>query len=80
MAYNAIQIAKYIINNAECGINNLVLQKIMYYVQAAFLVERNKQCFGEKLCAWESGPAVKGVYDEFMVYGRDVIPPQEQTD
>ena len=80
MEYNAIEIAKYVINNATYEISNLELQKIMYYIQAAFLVERNKQCFREELCAWEYGPVVKEVYDEFKVYGRSIIPPQEQAD
>jgi len=80
MAYDAIQIAKYIINKAPYGLDNLKLQKILYYIQAAFLVERNKQCFNEELYAWEYGPAVKEVFAEFMVYGRDVIPPQDQAD
>ena len=48
--YNVLDVAIYVINyahDADCGesMSNLKLQKILYYIQAAFLVEKNRECF-----------------------------------
>ena len=48
--YNVLDVAIYVINyayDAGCGesMSNLKLQKILYYIQAAFLVEKNRECF-----------------------------------
>ena len=50
--YNVLDVAIYVINyahDADCGesMSNLKLQKILYYIQAAFLVEKNRECFKE---------------------------------
>lgn len=74
--YNAIDIAQYVINySIEKGkpIRNLKLQKLMYYIQAAFLVEKNTPCFKESIINWRHGPVVKEVYDKYKDYVDDVI-------
>ena len=48
--YSAIDVARYII--AHCNrngqtISNLKLQKILYFIQAEFLVVQDKPCFQE---------------------------------
>lgn len=81
--YKAMTIAKYVINHSNeinSPMSNLKLQKVLYYVQAAFLVEFGKKCFGEKILAWDYGPVIREVYDEFRVYGREAIPIQKQTE
>jgi uncharacterized phage-associated protein len=69
MAYKALDVANYIVNYCIAKgmpISNLKLQKIMYYVQAAFLVEKNGRCaFNEPIVAWRYGPVVEGVYNKF---------------
>lgn len=75
--YNVLDLALYIINYCnEKGnsISNLQLQKIVYYVQAAFLVERGKPCFDEEIVHWTYGPVVEKVYNEFRGYGFNPIP------
>lgn len=82
MLYSAIDISKYVINRSydiNFRISNLELQKILYYIQAAFLVEKNKSCFGEKILAWEYGPVIREVYDEYKVCGRSRIPRQNES-
>lgn len=77
MAYNVLDIARYIINYGnECGYNisNLKLQKILYFVQASFLVENHEECFTERIEAWDFGPVVPEVYQEFKMYGSSTIP------
>lgn len=78
----AIDVAKYIINYANDNsyeISNLKLQKILYYIQAAFLMESNgeKPCFSNQIVAWLHGPVVETVYYEFSNYGGKQIPRQE---
>lgn len=70
--YKALDIARYIINYAiskEHPISNLQLQKIIYYVQAAFLVEFECGAFEEKVMNWTYGPVVEEVYREYRTYG-----------
>jgi len=69
--YNAIEIAQYVINHSigkGKPVNNLKLQKILYYIQAAFLVEEGVSCFKENIVNWRHGPVVKEVYDEYKDY------------
>lgn len=78
--YKAISVAKYIINysnSINSSISNLKLQKLLYYVQAAFLVEVDKKCFDDQIVAWAFGPVVPEVYQAYRVCGRKSIPRQE---
>lgn len=66
--YTANQIASYIIRKClklEKEINNLQLQKILYYTQAAFLVKVNRPAFSDDIVAWKYGPVVKDIYQEY---------------
>lgn len=78
--YKAISVAKYIINysnSINSPISNLKLQKLLYYVQAAFLVEDDKKCFDDEIVAWAFGPVVPEVYQVYRVCGRRNIPQQD---
>lgn len=80
--YNALDISSYIINYSnEIGspINNLKLQKLLYYSQAAMLVETGNKCFESPIVAWKFGPVVPEVYQRYKEYGRDDIPNQEEN-
>lgn len=50
------------------------LQKILYFVQAEFLVTRNQPCFAEDIEAWDFGPVVPEVYHQYKVFGSSNIP------
>ncbi|WP_338854770.1 Panacea domain-containing protein [Clostridium perfringens] len=81
MTYSALDISRFVINYAikkETPISNLLLQKILYYIQANFLVNKGEKCFNEEIINWEYGPVVIEVYDEFRSYGRNKIE-DEQT-
>lgn len=76
MSYNARDIANFVINYSNDNnirITNLKLQKLLYYIQAAFLVEKNKTCFEESIVNWKHGPVVPEVYNEFKNYGASNI-------
>ena len=80
--YNVLDVAIYVINYAHdtgCGesMSNLKLQKILYYIQVAFLLKKNKECFKAVIIAGEFGPVIPEVYQKYKIYGRRGIPKQE---
>lgn len=75
--YSALDVAKYIIwycKRAEYAISNLKLQKLLYFVQAQFLVVLGKPIFDENIEAWDFGPVVPVVYQHFKLWGSSEIP------
>lgn len=75
--YKASDIARYIIERCKetnRQISNLKLQKILYFVQAEFLVAKNEPCFEEPIEAWDFGPVVPSVYYEYRMFGGAEIP------
>lgn len=71
MAYTAMNMAKYIIDKCtkdQHPISNLQLQKILYYVQKAFL-QSGKVAFGDDIEAWQFGPVVPEVYYQYCGFG-----------
>lgn len=77
--YRAIDIALYVVNYINnCGrtVSNLKLQKILYYIQAAFLCEISTECFLDPILHWRHGPVILSVYDNFNKFGASNIPSQ----
>lgn len=75
--YKASDVARYIIERCKeknRTVSNLKLQKILYFVQAEFLVTKNQPCFIEAIEAWDFGPVVPKVYFEYRMYGGANIP------
>ena len=76
--YDALDIARYIINycnDHNIVISNLRLQKLLYFVQAAFLMHNpNSPCFDNNIVAWSYGPVVPDVYYQFKIFGSGNIP------
>ncbi len=75
--YSALDIARYIIwycKKQGYSISNLKLQKILYFVQANFLVNASHPCFEEEIEAWDFGPVVPVAYHEFKIFGSADIP------
>lgn len=71
MPYKAIDIAKYVINKCtveQHPISNLQLQKILFYIQKAFL-ESNMLAFIDEFEAWQFGPVVPEVYYLYCGFG-----------
>lgn len=83
--YNVLDVAQYVIECSYDEINdesmsNLKLQKILYYIQAAFLVEQKKQCFNSPIIAWSLGPVVPEVYNKYKIFGRKRLPKQKKRE
>lgn len=76
MAYRALDIAKYIINRCTDNgtpVTNLKLQKILYFVQGEYHQQTGSFLFDDNFLAWQFGPVVRGVYDEYCSYGASAI-------
>lgn len=77
MNYNVLDVSRYIINYSnkkDYGISNLKLQKVLYFVQAYFLIQTSHPCFKEKIEAWDFGPVVPVAYSEFKRFAGMDIP------
>lgn len=75
--YNVLEVAAYVIEKSVSDgfyISNLKLQKILYYVQANFLVSKGKKCFKENIEAWSIGPVIPKAYRKYKAYGTAAIP------
>lgn len=74
--YNYKDIANYVIaycNNNQRNITNLVLQKIMYYIQGYFTKEFQGLAFDSEIIHWPYGPVVLDAYYDFCIYGYKAI-------
>lgn len=79
MSYNVLDVCRYVINysnDKDYGISNLKLQKVLYFIQAYFLISKkdNSPCFIDKIEAWDFGPVVPKAYHEYKQYGSGDIP------
>lgn len=76
-AYDVLEVSRHVINYSnrqKYGISNLKLQKILYFIQAYFLMEKDAPCFKERIEAWNFGPVVPESYCEYKQYGSGDIP------
>lgn len=76
MAHDARGIANLILDFADeeqVKLSNLQLQKVLYFCHAHFLIANGTQLVHGKFQAWEHGPVMRYVYDEFKAHGRNKI-------
>lgn len=75
MSKNAISVANYIIEEyKDKQINNLHLQKLLYYLQANYMIENDGELlFTDDMEKWKLGPVVPNVYHSFKEYGPSPI-------
>lgn len=77
MANKVLDVCRYVIeysNDKKYGISNLKLQKVLYFIQAYFLIEKDEPCFDERIEAWDFGPVVPVAYHEYKMFGSTNIP------
>lgn len=78
----ADEVADYFIALAHergASVNNLKLQKLLYYAQAWHLALYDRPLFPEKFQAWIYGPAIPSVYSRFKEFGWHELPPPART-
>lgn len=76
--YSALEVARHIINysnQTKQFVSALKLQKVMYFVQAEFLISQGRPCFADDIEAWDFGPVVPAVLHEFLRFESCSIPP-----
>lgn len=69
--YTAIDISSYILTHCrqkDINVTNLKLQKLLYFVQCAFIKNKKELCFGDKIEAWSYGPVISDVYNLYSKY------------
>lgn len=74
--YSANDIARYaitIFSQKGKPITNLKLQKILYYIQVAFMKKSSEPAFADEIQAWRHGPVVPTVYYEYNQYVAEPI-------
>jgi uncharacterized phage-associated protein len=72
MIETASNVAKYILANFQTKgtpINNLKLQKLLYYSQAWRLAIKEAPLFADRIEAWIHGPVVPPVFGEYKHFG-----------
>lgn len=79
MNYDVKEVCRHIINYSNehnYDISNLKLQKLLYFIQANFLVKKEDHtpCFSEKIKAFDVGPIVPEANCEYKMYGSGNIP------
>jgi len=75
--YDALGLAKYIISKYNTGfsqeISNLKLQKVLYYIQEAYILSDKGKAFNNRISAWQYGPVIDDVYYNFNIFGGKAI-------
>lgn len=68
---NALEVSKYI--TIVMSVDNLKLQKLLYYCQAINLVKYNEPLFNDDIEALQFGPVVPVVYRAYKKFGFEDI-------
>lgn len=70
---DVMDIAKYIIGT--CEVDNLKLQKLLFYSQAVHLVLHERTpLFDDEIQAWDYGTVIPKVYDAYRDNEKGIIP------
>lgn len=82
--YSAIEVAGYIVeycNKNGLNISNLRLQKLLYFIQAYFLIKFNGEriAFNDEIEAWDFGPVVPSIYHKYKRFGSGQIPFNDES-
>lgn len=75
--YNVLDVSRYIINYSyqkDHYMDNLKLQKVLYFVQVWFLKKTGYPCFYQSIEAWSFGPVIPVSYREFKRFGSCPLP------
>lgn len=75
------KIATWIVNHIDRGageaVTHLKLQKLVYYVEAWYLANFDKELFDEAPQAWTHGPVYRSLYDKYKGNSWDALPPEK---
>lgn len=69
-----LDVANFILDVANCNkisVDNMKLQKVMYYLQGEWLAHYSVPLFPSDIVAWKFGPAIPKVHYTFSGFGID---------
>jgi uncharacterized phage-associated protein len=75
-APSAAAVANWFLEKAEdegFPIDQLQLQKLVYYADGWFLANCNKELFSDDVMAWPHGPVIPSLWQQFRHFGRRPI-------
>ncbi|MBE6524787.1 MAG: DUF4065 domain-containing protein [Thermoplasmata archaeon] len=81
-SYTAQEVAEYVIERCiikENRIDNLKLQKILFFVWMDYYKKTGRELFKEQFEAWECGPVVYSVYAKYKSFKDQQILPGSKT-
>ncbi|MDQ7982820.1 MAG: DUF4065 domain-containing protein [Spiroplasma sp.] len=55
------------------GLSNLKIQKLLYFIEASFLVKFNTKLFSQNFEAWDYGPVIPSLYQGLKKFERKPI-------
>lgn len=75
---NALDVAEWFIITANkeedsADITNMKVNKLCYYAFLLFYKRTRKKLFNETIYAWQHGPVIKEVYNDYKCCGSNVI-------
>lgn len=76
--YSALNIAEWFLSRSNdelegAGITHLKLQKLLYFAQGVFMADKGYPLFNEDFYAWDHGPVIKEIYQEYKKCGAEKI-------
>ncbi len=69
--YHVIDVAAYCLKKNE--MNCFKLQKVLYYIQAAFIVKKRRPCFIGKIVNAKFGPIIPTIENIYSIFGNQII-------
>lgn len=76
MAYEAKAVANYFLdlaNSDKEGISPMKMQKLIYFAHGWCLAITKRPLIKERIEAWEYGPVISSIYQEFKEFGNESI-------
>ena len=70
--YAAIDVVNYFLTRGiekNYQLSNLQVQKILYYIQRDFLKNDSRALFSDDFEAWQFGPVIRKIYNDFCGFG-----------
>ena len=73
---NVLDVAQFMILAAgdESDMTNMKLNKLLYYAQGIHLARTGHPLFRDQIEAWQHGPVVPSVYQQYKEFGAGPMP------
>lgn len=72
MTFSPVNVSNNILKRAfddEVNVSPMKLQKLLYFIASDYAKATGKPLLSEQFQAWDYGPVVRSVYDEFRSFG-----------